>query len=703
MAREQIGSDAPAMQGDSEVGRYAFLQGRAKAFLIAGGGAAGEDALIRHVFGSGPPALWRPLLHQMLAASDAFELRADGHWALPGFAPPAADAPLLGDTPYVVLDVETTGLKPSRQRIIEIAALRVRGGREEGLFSTLLQPDLRVPDYIAGLTGITQAMLEDAPRFAAIAADLLQFLSDDLIVGHNVGFDIAFLNAELRRAGRPALLNGRLDTLALAVGVLPGLRKTGLDRVAATLGVAPPGGQRHRAEPDARLTAAVLERLLPRARERGIHALADLQRVAGGRGTASAGEDGAHEAVGRGRAVLDRALLADLPELPGCYIMRDARGAPIYVGKAKNLRDRVGSYYSQHLGYGRRKDGLLEAIARIDHVVVGSELEALLLESQLIRRHTPRYNVQGRNYEHYPYIKVDLADAWPRVFATRRRRDDGARYFGPYRNGRGVRRTVELLTEILPLRTCQQRARSPERQWAPCLRLSLGKCLGPCAGRTTPAAYGALVADVVRFLEGDATGVTAQLWTQLEAAAERLDFERAAHLRNALRHVQAVALEGEILTGAVATDDLLLVLPAAAPGAVEALLLTRGRLWAQLRVGRDEPPAAVADRLRASRARARAADLPPVDHESVDEINLLSRWLHRHHGRAATFALPDADTPDAWVALALAVQRCDPDPPEWSPEADDAPPDAPPDADPDGDPDGNPDEREDAAGAPADG
>lgn len=672
MAIEREAREGTAEAGDAGGGRYAFLHGRAKAFLLDQGGAAHEDALIRHVFGSGgAPALWRPLLRQLLGAPESFDLRPDGYWCLLGYAPPAGEATPLGDLPYVVVDVETTGLKPTRQRVIEVAAVRVRGGREEAVFSSLLQPDRRLPDYVAGLTKISQAMLEEAPRFAALVDALLAFLGDDLLVGHNVGFDLAFLDAELRRVHRPALLNPRLDVLPLAVHLLPDLRRPALDRIAASLGLDTP--QRHRAEADARLTAAVLARLLPLARERGLHSLRDLQRVAGSPGAQGTREraDGLREAVGRGRAVLDRALLVDIPHRPGCYLMRDARGAVIYVGKAKDLRDRVGSYYSQPLGYTRKLDGLLEAIAAIETVVTGSELEALLLESQLIRRYTPRYNIVGRNYEHYPYIKVDLADAWPRVYATKRRRDDGGRYFGPFRDTSAVRRTIELLTDLLPLRTCRPRAATPERRWPPCLRLSLGKCLGPCTGATTPEEYGALVADVIRFLDGDAAGVVARLWAQLEAAAARLDFERAAYLRNALRVVQQVAHEGAILNGAVRTDDLLLALPSAEEGAVEALLLARGRLWAQFRVGRDEDATAVAARLRRAWERARAAGPLPVDHESVDEVNLLARWLHRHHGALRTFALPAADDPAAWHGLAAALLACDPAPAVWDerPEA----------------------------------
>lgn len=659
--------ERPAARDAGQPGRYAFLRGRAKQFLLAHGGTADEAAVIRHVFGSGGPAtLWRPLLRQLLDGTTEFTLRPDGCWCLPGFAPPPTDTPLLQGYPYVVLDVETTGLRPSRQRIIEIAALRIRDGREEARFSTLLQPDRRLPAYISELTKITPALLVEAPRFAAIVDALLEFLGDDLLVGHNVGFDIAFINGELRRVHRPPLLNPRLDTLPLALHLLPGLRKPGLSQVAAALEL--PATQRHRAEADARLTATVLTRLLALAPARGVHTLGDLQRLAGATPGAigvPGGVDGAREAVGRGRAVLDRAWLADIPHLPGCYLMRDDRGAVLYVGKAKDLRDRVGSYYSQPLGYTRKLDGLLEAIAEIETIVTGSELAALLLEAQLIRRYTPRYNTVGRNYEHYPYIKLDLADAWPRVRATRRRRDDGGRYFGPYRDSHTVRQTIDLLTDLFPLRTCRQQAKTPDRRWAPCLRLGLGQCLGPCVGKTTPAEYGALVDDIARFLEGDAGGVVTRLWTQLDAAVERLDFERAASLRDALRHVQQVASEGAVLSGAVATDDLLLALPAAEPNAIEALLLTRGRLWAWFQFDRAESLADVAARLQRSWARAHATELPPVDHESVDEVNLLARWLHRYHGQLATFALPADDTPDIWPALARDLLACNPAPVAW--------------------------------------
>ncbi len=650
---------------DGVSGGYPSLVEKVRGFLLTQGGSTDEDTLIRHVFGStGSPDLWRSLLRQLLASPGAeplVERGADGRWCLPNGTPRDGSVG-FGALDYVVFDVETTGLKPHTQRIIEVAALRYRAGRAQDVYSTLVQPERALPGQIVSLTRITDDLLSDAPRFAEVAEALLGFLGDDLLVGHNVSFDLAFLDAELRRLGRPTAINARLDTLTMAQHVLTGQRRWNLDAVARALGLPVPSG-RHRAEADVRLTAAVFAALLDRAPARGLHTLDDLLRVGGARGNSYAGEN-THAAVGRGRIVLDPAWLSVIPHRPGCYLMRDAAETIIYVGKAKDLRNRVGSYYSQTLGE-TRKPGLLEAIARIETIVVGSELEALLLESQLIRRHTPRYNVQGRYFEHYPYIKVDLADAWPRVYRTRRRQEDGAAYFGPYRNPRAVRRALEALEEVLPIRTCRQRARTPEQRWPQCLRLTLGQCLGPCVGATTQAEYGAVVGDLLRFLAGDAQVMLDRLQAQRVALQGRGYSTKSAQLEGAQRHIAAVAREGALVTTALHSDDLVLVLPSVEAEAVEALILTRGRLWAWTRVGRGEPAAAVAGRLQRSWARAHAGELPPLDHQTIDETALLTNWLRRRADDLTIFPFPTDDIPAAWHGLATKLLHAEPMREDW--------------------------------------
>ncbi len=633
----------PTSASALETDRYAHLAQRADAFVRAHGGTVHQDALVAHVFGSaGSTALWGPLLRRILGGDDLI-LRADGFWTLrDGEA--TDDSPLLAE--FVALDVETTGLRPLHQRVIEVAAVRYRNGVEVAHFESLCNPERRIPKYISGLTGLADADVADAPRFAEVADDLVSFVGSSLVVGHNVGFDIAFVNGELKRLGRPALINDRLDTLSLALKLVPKLRKPNLEQVAHVLDVAPGARKLHRAGGDARLTAEVAHRLVDRARDQGVRSLDDLKALV------SSSPRRPRDHVGRGRSVLDRSLLADIPKAPGVYLMRDAYDHVVYVGKAKNLRDRVASYYSQPLGYTRKMDGLLENLATIDTVVVGSELEALLLESQLIKRYQPRYNTALRAFERYPFIRVDVANPWPRVTLAKARKDDGARYFGPFRNTSGARKTVELINRVVPLRTCSRSFKDARSYGSPCIELDLGRCLGPCVGRADRAAYTALVREVVQFLDGRDAVLYERLWRGLEDAADRLDFERARRLRDDLREVNQVVAAQRHLREAAETNHVLLVLPSSQSAAREVLLIAAGRLWAQLRVLRDDP-ADLASRLNRSWSRLLAAGIAGVDHDTVDEANILNRWLARNGGHPAILPLnPPPAHPD-WPDLAL--------------------------------------------------
>lgn len=631
-------STSPVPEGD----RYAFLSQRAAAFVREKGGAAHEDSLIAHVFGNtGSTALWRPLLRSVLGRDDGLTLRDDGYWALKDAGPPPY-APLLAE--FVALDVETTGLKPLHQRIVEVAAIRYQDGVEVGRFETLLNPGKRIPQYISGLTGITDAHVVDAPPFSEIAEEMVAFLGPSLIVGHNVGFDISFINAELKRLGQPSLVNERIDTLGLATRLLPKIRKPSLDNVALAVGLNPRNV--HRAGGDARLTAQVALRLAEQAQLQGKGSLDQIKALAGSAARRP------REGVGRGRAVLDRSLLADIPKLPGVYLMRDAHDHVIYVGKAKNLRDRVASYYSQPLGYTRKMDGLLETMTTVHVEVVGSELEALLLEAQLIKWYQPRYNTALRAFEHYPFIRVDVANPWPRVTLAKARKDDGARYFGPFRNKSGARKTVDLINAVVPLRTCSRSFKDARSYGSPCIQLDLGNCLGPCVGRADRDGYMELVREVVQFLDGRDDVLYERLWRGLEDAAARLDFEKADKLRREIQQIGQVVGAHKQLREAVETHTLLLVLPSADPAAREVLLVTGGRLWAQLRANRGNGAPELASRLERAWGRFQHHGNRPVDYDTVDDANILNRWLYRNAGHPAILPLRPSFESPSWHDLA---------------------------------------------------
>jgi len=646
---------------------YVALCKRAVSFVEGRGGAVHEDLLIGHVFGNnGSIALWRPLLRTVLQGDERLVFRADGYWAKAGLSAELAGITLLDA--FVAIDVETTGLRPLKQRVIEIALYRYQDGKLVERFESLVNPECSIPAFITNLTTITNGHVADAPRFPDIAADVTAFIGDALLVGHNVAFDVSFINAELKRADCAQLVNERLDTMGLSMRLLPGVRKASLDRVAAAVGLSP--RKIHRAGRDAELTAEVALRLVEEAARQGVTSLDDLRKAA------TIVERRPRDNVGRGRAVMDRACLADVPKRPGVYLMRDQAGSIIYVGKAKNLRDRVSSYYSQPLGYTRKMDGLLESMVRIDTEVVGSELQALILESQLIRRYQPRYNTAMRSFEHYPYIKIDVTNPWPRITLAKVRKDDGARYFGPYRSARSARRTVEVISSAVPLRTCTRSFKNARSYGKPCIRLDLGKCLGPCVGQTMRDEYQAMVHDVIDFLEGQDQGLRERLWAELEAAAARLDFERASKLRKDLRSALALIGEQARLRTAEAEHTLILVQPSSDVTCRELLVVLRGRMWAQLRVPRVSPleqravtpsdpdedvvigiqhrqvtgrsyedadihaidlgvVSDVADRLQLQFERYARAKVQPIDHYQVDETNILNRWLFKHQGHPA--------------------------------------------------------------------
>ncbi|CAA9581194.1 MAG: Excinuclease ABC subunit C [uncultured Thermomicrobiales bacterium] len=662
--------------------RYATLCERAVQYIQGRGGAASEDLLIAHVFGNtGSLALWRPLLRSVMAEDQRVVFRGDGLWSIATAAGETGTLPILDE--FVAIDVETTGLRPSKQRVIEIALYRFRAGQLVERLETLINPGRAIPAYISNLTTITNTHVEDAPAFAEEAEGIVAFIGSSLLVGHNVSFDISFVNEELKRADRAPLINERLDTMGLAVRLLKNVRKPSLDRVAVAVGLSP--RKIHRAGRDAQLTGEVALRLSEEAVRQGVRTLDEL------RGIATVVRVRPRDGVGRGRAVMDRAWLADVPKKPGVYLMRDQHGNVIYVGKAKNLRDRVSSYYSQPLGYTRKMDGLLESMVRIDTEVVGTELQALILEAQLIRRYQPRYNTAMRSFEHYPYIRVDIGNPWPRITLAKVRKDDGARYFGPYRSAASARRTVEVINNAVPLRTCTRSFKTPASYGKPCIRLDLGKCLGPCVGQTVRDEYRRMIDDVLDFLDGKDQGLKERLWAELEKAAERLDFERASRLRRDLRTSLALIAEQSRLRTAELDHNLLLVQPSADPGFREVMVVLRGRIWAQLQAGtrqgagnrepgadvvldvshgvrpqadagtRESPAADLARRLGRTLERFAGERLEPVDHNLIDETNILNRWLYRQAGHPAILPL-DLDRRhdlDHLMTLADTVLRLD--------------------------------------------
>jgi len=235
-------------------------------------------------------------------------------------------------------------------------------------------------------------------------------------------------------------------------------------------------------------------------------------------------------------------LLNGLPAKPGCYLMKSADGSVIYVGKAINLRSRVRSYFQPSADHGRKVAELVAHVADLEWIVVGSELEALILEMNLIKRHRPKYNVRLKDDKRYPYIQVRWADAFPTILITRRMVEDGSRYFGPYTSVWAVHETLDVLRRIFPYLTCDRVITGQDSR--ACLYADIKLCLAPCIGAVEQAGYRQMIDDLCRFLQGETESVVKRLREDMDRASTALAYERAAALRDQLQAIDKV-VEGQ--------------------------------------------------------------------------------------------------------------------------------------------------------------
>jgi excinuclease ABC subunit C len=234
--------------------------------------------------------------------------------------------------------------------------------------------------------------------------------------------------------------------------------------------------------------------------------------------------------------------LERLPASPGVYLMKDAEGSILYIGKAASLRNRVRSYFAAGQKLTPKLERMVSRVAELDFFITASEQEALILELNLIKRHRPPFNVRLKDDKTFPYLKIDVTSDWPRVYVTRRLEENGGRYFGPFASARSVRQTLKVLKEIFPFRSCSRTITGKDPR--PCLDYHIQRCLAPCIGAVSRKEYAEVIRQIVLFLEGRQESVSRKLKRQMERAADALDFEKAARLRDRIAAVERV-IEGQ--------------------------------------------------------------------------------------------------------------------------------------------------------------
>jgi DNA polymerase-3 subunit epsilon len=581
---------------------FAFLEARPSGapaaelagLLFSGAGSDPELAprIVRHLLGGDPNFAFDP-------ASGLWSVRKNESLKIP-----------IDEARYVVVDLETTGARAAPGAITEIGAYRMDGVRIAGSFQTLVRPQMRIPRFVTALTSITNEMVANAPPIEAVLPAFRDFLGDAVMVAHNAQFDFAFLDFEFRRVFGIGLTNPVLCTIRLARRFLPSVKRRRLDAMAEHFGLSTEG--RHRGLGDARMAAELLSILLEIARQSGINRL-DLLLDWQHRGAA-------------GRRIerhVPPEEIAAIAQAPGVYLMRNARGDLLYVGKAKRLRDRVSSYFNGGLGLKAKTIELIGHVWSIETRLTRSPLEAAMLEARLIRELKPPYNRMLKGAAPSYFLRIDLMDAFPRlVVAGRMTARRGVMQIGPFIGRRSLDQAVRALARILGLRTCADKI-VPDANFSPCIYGQMGHCVQPCNATVDEDGYGARVRRALEFLRGRAGPIMGQLAAARDQAAAAMRFEEASRARRDLEALATLSARASRLSRIVTENNLVIVTGSQNDRA--AYVVLSGRL-ALARENPDSPDVAaeiaafVADNYERYRSK-------PVARDELEAMTMVARWL----------------------------------------------------------------------------
>lgn len=570
-------------------------------------------------------------LRTLLGRDPRFAYRADDDWWVARLNEILA-VPLEAAR-FVVLDIETTGGAADTGGITELAAVRLGAGGVEAEFQQLINPRAPVQPFVTQLTGITDAMLSDQPVVEEVLPRFLDFAGEHVLVAHNASFDLGFLNAAMRRHLGHPVPQPHLCTLRLARRLVPHLRRRSLDALAEHFGVEI--RDRHRALGDARMTADVLVRLLEISARRGVSRLDELLDLQ------SQARDGR-----RFVCSLPAARVRELPDGAGVYEFLGDDGRLLYVGRSRSLRHRVGSYLHNSRAHSDRTLDLIRHIRAVEVTETGSDLEAALLEAEMIRTRQPPYNRLGKHLPQLGYLKLVTRTQFPRLTVVTRLGTDRALFFGPFRSRSSAERLRDVLLRLFQVRTCPGTL-EPDPATAVCFLGQIDMCTAPCAARVDAARYGTQVEQLVRVLEGDGTWARELLAQRREAHSAALRFEAAARAHRDLAEIEGFLLRSRTLGWAVQRQSFLILVPAGA--SAQAYVALGGRLAHRRTLRAHEELGQLENWIHShweSYARA------PLCRQDIEAATVLAGWLRSRRasdGYVFPLTYPDLSAAD-WVA-----------------------------------------------------
>lgn len=530
----------------------------------------------------------------------------------------------IWECPFIVVDVETNGSDPLRNRITEIACLKVQGGKIVEEFSSLVNPHQYIPPFIAQMTGISNQMAEEAPEVSSILPALRRLMPNDktVFVAHNVRFDWSFIRHTFMRENKPLDELQQLCTYKLAKKILPTEMKKNVGSLANYFNINIKN--RHRAYDDAKATALILLEFLEIAEnDFGIHSIADLLLFQNKRNNVYK--------VNKTYLQKIEDKLEKLPDAPGVYSFLDKLNQTIYVGKAKSLKKKVGSYFNGKEKFSNINAEIIKSYDRVEWEVCDSELFASLREYELIQAFHPKFNLNEGKFNKFPYITISQSNTYPKLNLSYKRTNDEDTFYGPFKNYAIVEDIVKIIDRNFKLRKCGEDL-NPEKEFPGCIFFQMNRCCSPCNLKQSREEYINEVEKVKRFLSGFSNGVIDDLEKEMLKSADILDFEKAQAIKEQIEELKAIYRYTSGFPTTILNNNLIAVtLNSYDEKTLDIHFIYQGDLKAFLTVGRKADLSEVYRLIRENYEgsevnKEQGFDITPT---LIDRIRVITYWVFK--------------------------------------------------------------------------
>ncbi|HMS64280.1 MAG TPA: exonuclease domain-containing protein [Ignavibacteria bacterium] len=551
----------------------------------------------------------------------------------------------ISDATFFVCDVETTGLSPVYNRLTEISILKIQNGEILDKFTSLINPLQHIPREITNLTGISNETVINMPSFKDIAPKITAFLKSEntalIFTGHNVAFDFKFLFHSFEREGVPFEMK-TLCTCKLARRLLKGLKSKSLINVATHFGIK--FKRQHRAYDDALATSKILVNFLQILNDE--YEFDSVEEILKFQNCKIYNNENKSPVLKR----LNLSL-KDFPKVPGVYFMKSRSGEIIYIGKAKNLRERLSSYFRYNSELPVKLKKLLNNIRAIEYEVTNSELSALILESRLIKEHKPRFNSAIKRFRFHPFLKIDVQNSYPRIERVYEIENDGANYYGPFRSGMTVLKLMKDIGDEFKLRKCEDKRFKPSKEHSTCMYHEFGKCNAPCNFTQSHQEYRDEVMRVHEFITSLEKHSAQRLYEiRMNDFAESMDYERAAFIRDRLNDIRKVMSYQKVITSAI--NDKKIIIKCRSENGSEIFFIQNGKLVKTYQIRNNDEEeynqANIYEELTETTEYLFFSLSKYVQHKfsnfEKDEIKVISNWLALNRDRNSFLEINEQHT-----------------------------------------------------------